>query len=379
MPGIGDERYRHLSDRLVTPYRFASVKHRHSRAPDVLRMGDVYASTGMASSAGDLVRYAHSLDTRELLSAKAHALMTQPAVSTDGHVLPYGVGWFVQKHDDQKLVWHYGYGAADSALLVGVPEQKLTFVALANSDQMSACSLLGEGDLLTSPLAVSFVKHFVSPEKNPFQSPDFDAPTASVLERMDQLHQAGAPAIYDDEAFAQALIRDYLNRRDGRDESKALDLLRWLLRKCQNRKNRADIATLTLLARQSDPEILTAARPVLESLVAQQPENPAVLSAAVTLHQAMKDELAAVNARQQLANLRGYEDDPRKQEAAMQLGKYLSKNDADLASTYLWKAMTWSFNSGNGGDLGREIVQCLDDIRVNRKHAQKSLSPSKTD
>ena len=92
----------------------------------------------------------------------------------------------------EKLVWHYGYGAADSALLVRVPRRNLTFVALANSDQMSACSLLGDGDLLTSPVAISFVKHFVIPEKAKFVSPDFDAPAAAVEHRLDELHKVGA-------------------------------------------------------------------------------------------------------------------------------------------------------------------------------------------
>ena len=152
----------------------------------MLQAGDLFASSGMASSAVDLVRYAHALDTHEVLSADAHAEMTRPAVSTDGHTLPYGVGWFVQEHDGEKLVWHYGYGAADSALLVRVPRRGLTLVALANSDQLSASSLLGDGDVLTSPVAVSFVKHFVSPEKAPLASPDFDAATASVVQRLDE-------------------------------------------------------------------------------------------------------------------------------------------------------------------------------------------------
>ena len=170
MPGIGDERYKHLRGRLVTPYRYDPVTASGtSRRRTCFGRATCIASSGMASSAIDLVRFAHALDTDEILSADAHAEMTRPAVSTDGHMLPYGVGWFVQKHDGEKLVWHYGYGAADSALLVRVPRRSLTLVALANSDQMSACSLLGDGDVLTSPVAVSFVKHFVSPENAPLR------------------------------------------------------------------------------------------------------------------------------------------------------------------------------------------------------------------
>jgi CubicO group peptidase (beta-lactamase class C family) len=365
MPGIGDERYRRLRDRLVMSYRHDPVQRGHIKAPDAQRTGDLYASSGLASSALDLVRFAHALDTNLILSADAHAAMTQPAVSTDGYALPYGIGWFEQNCDDERLVWHYGYGAADSALLVRVPQRHLTLVALANSDQMSACSLLGDGDILTSPIAVSFVKHVVSPQKAALASPDFDAATATVEQRLDELHQAGAPPIYRDEVFAQALARDFLSRRDGRTDSNARDLLRWLLRKCPERLNRADIATLTLLSRQSDPELLAAARPVLDSLLERQPENPGVLAAAVQYHERLRHELAAVDARRQLANLKGYEDDHRKQEAAFWLGNHFGRAHPDLARTYLWNAMTWSFNSGSSGELGRQITRSLDEMRRN--------------
>jgi CubicO group peptidase (beta-lactamase class C family) len=369
MPGIGDERYKHLRGRLVTPYRYDPVKRRHVKAPDVLQAGDLFASTGMASSAVDLVRYAHALDTHEVLSANAHAEMTRPAVSTDGRPLPYGVGWFVQEHDGEKLVWHYGYGDADSALLVRVPRRRLTLVALANSDQLSASTLLGHGDVLISPVAVSFVKHFVSPENAPLASPDFDAATVSVVQRLEELRQGGASAIYDDEVFAQALARDYLGRRDSREDSKSSDLLRWLRRNSPERLRHADTVTLTLLSRQSDPELLAAAGPLLETLLAREPENPGVLSVAIPYHERSGHERQAVDGRRRLADLKGYEDDARKQEAALWLGEHLGRDDPDLARAYLWKAFTWWSNSGGGGDLGGRVTRAIDDLRRTRRGA----------
>jgi CubicO group peptidase (beta-lactamase class C family) len=374
MPGIGDERYKHLRGRLVTPYRYDPVSRRHVKAPDVLQMRDLFASSGIATSAVELVRYAHALDTLEVLSADAHAEMTRPAVSTDGHTLPYGVGWFAQEHDGEKLVWHYGYGAADSALLVRVPRRGLTLVALANSDQLSASGLLGDGDLLTSPVAISFVKHFVSPENTPLASPDFDAATATVDQRLDELRQGGAPAIYDDEVFAQALARDYLSRRDSRKDSKASDLLRWLQRNSPERLKRADMATLTLLSRQTDPELLAAAGPVLDSLMARQPENPCVLTAAVQHHEGLGHERPAFDARRRLASLKGYEDDSRKQEAALWLGKHSSRDNPELAGSYLRDAMTWWYNSGNGGALGGQVTRALDELRHTPRDARRRPS-----
>ena len=56
-------------------------------------------------------------------------------------------------------------------------------------------------------------------------------------------------------------------------------------RNSPERLKRADTATLTLLSRQSDPELLAAAGPLLESLLAREPENPAVLAAAIQYHE----------------------------------------------------------------------------------------------
>jgi hypothetical protein len=105
--------------------------------------------------------------------------------------------------------------------------------------------------------------------------------------------------------------------------------------------------------------------------LAQQPENPAVLAAAVQYHEALAQNGAAVDARQKLANLNGYEDDSRKQEAALWLGNFYSQDNPDLAYAYLWKALTWWYNSGNGGDLGDRIYRAIDQVRRSRKDRPK--------
>jgi hypothetical protein len=128
------------------------------------------------------------------------------------------------------------------------------------------------------------------------------------------------------------------------------------------------VPTLDLLSRQSDRKLLDAAKPVLDSLLLRQPENPCVLIGAVRYHEALGQERAAIDARRELANLKGYEDDPRKQEAALWLGKYFSQQNPDLAGTYLWNAMVWWYNSGNGGDLGSQITRAIERWRHIRKN-----------
>jgi hypothetical protein len=58
-----------------------------------------------------------------------------------------------------------------------------------------------------------------------------------------------------------------------------------------------------------------------ELLLAREPENPAVLAAAARYHEKLGHEGQAVDPRRRLAALKGYEDEARKQEAALWLGE----------------------------------------------------------
>ena len=94
-----------------------------------------------------------------------------------------------------------------------------------------------------------------------------------------------------------------------------------------------------------------------------------MLAAAIQYHEGFGDKRSALDMRRRLAELKGYEDDYRKQAAAFALGNYLSSGQPDRARTYLWNAMTWWFNSGNGGDLGGRVTRAIDDLRRTRGEA----------
>ncbi|HET6569590.1 MAG TPA: serine hydrolase domain-containing protein [Rhodothermales bacterium] len=119
-------------------------------------------AAGLFSNVYDLAKYATALDDGRLLSPEAKALAWSPTISNSGTVLPYGLGWFVYDQDGPKLVWHYGLWNGHSALLLKVPEQKLTFILLANSDMLSRPYPLWEdSNVLKSPFARAFYDTFV--------------------------------------------------------------------------------------------------------------------------------------------------------------------------------------------------------------------------
>jgi len=91
--------------------------------------------------------------------------MFTPTLSNSSQLLPYGLGWFVQEHQGQQLIWHYGQQTTYSSLILKAPEEGLTLILLANSEGASApFNLGGEGDVLKSPFAATFINLFTDVE-----------------------------------------------------------------------------------------------------------------------------------------------------------------------------------------------------------------------
>jgi hypothetical protein len=80
----------------------------------------------------------------------------------NGIATPFGMGWFVQYYQGEKLVWQHGYVPdAFSSLILKVPGRQLTLILLANSDGLSAQFALSEGDVTSSPFARTFLRFFL--------------------------------------------------------------------------------------------------------------------------------------------------------------------------------------------------------------------------
>jgi CubicO group peptidase (beta-lactamase class C family) len=119
------------------------------------------ATSGLAASAPDVARFSIALDEGRLLSEDMRALAWTPASDRDGLPLPYALGWFVQQHRGHKLAWHYGHGLESSSLIVKIPDRRVTFVILANSDGLSRGRSLGnDADLSASPAATLFLNWY---------------------------------------------------------------------------------------------------------------------------------------------------------------------------------------------------------------------------
>jgi CubicO group peptidase (beta-lactamase class C family) len=119
------------------------------------------ASAGMISTVLDLAKFDRAMDRNLIVSEESKEAMFTPTISHKGRSLPYGLGWFVQEVMGVKIVWHYGWAPqAYSSLIVKVPQQHRTLILLANSDGASSTFHLDDGNVFTSPFAVSFLNLF---------------------------------------------------------------------------------------------------------------------------------------------------------------------------------------------------------------------------
>jgi len=94
-----------------------------------------------------------------LLLDETLAAAWSPTFDRSGHATPMGLGWFVQYHRNERVVWHFGQiPNAYSSLILKLPAKGITFILLANSDGLSNPFQLQAGDVTRSLFATVFLK-----------------------------------------------------------------------------------------------------------------------------------------------------------------------------------------------------------------------------
>ena len=143
-------------------------------------------SAGLISTVLDMAKYDVAIDQNKFLTKETQQLAFTPSVSTKGESLPYGLGWFTQNYKGTKLIWHYGYWTGNSSFIMKVPEQNITFIIMANSDNLSRPTDLGAGNAQSSAVAMAFLKTFIFPEKFGTSIPEisWNAPVAELKNQL---------------------------------------------------------------------------------------------------------------------------------------------------------------------------------------------------
>ena len=94
-------------------------------------------AAGIMSSVADLAKYSIAIDEKKFLNPETWEKIFTPYVTPKGKTIQYGLGWFVKDYKGLKIVWHTGWWYGYSTLLIKIPEKDLTFIILANSQDLS--------------------------------------------------------------------------------------------------------------------------------------------------------------------------------------------------------------------------------------------------
>ena len=149
-------RYQQVLSRIAQPYRVDS-RGRPTLAGFPPR--GINAAAGLVSTARDLAKYDQALNDHLLLRLETQELAWTPSRTTLGQLTPYGLGWFVQTVDGERVVWHYGlWGGSYSSLMLKIPARRIALILLANSDGLSASFPMAAGDVRVSPFAAAFLR-----------------------------------------------------------------------------------------------------------------------------------------------------------------------------------------------------------------------------
>ncbi|HEY6230734.1 MAG TPA: serine hydrolase [Pyrinomonadaceae bacterium] len=171
-------------------------------------------AAGLISTVLDMAKYDIAIDQNKFLTKETQQLAFTPTVSTKGETLPYGLGWFTQNYKGTKFIWHYGYWTGNSSFIMKVPERNLTFIIMANSDNLSRPTALGSGDALTSAVAMAFLKTFIFPEKFGESLPEinWNAPPAELKNQLRQVEGKPYAELYSKELINHFRIDQSVGR-----------------------------------------------------------------------------------------------------------------------------------------------------------------------
>ena len=153
-------------------------------------------AAGLLSSVADLAKFDIALDQNLLVRPETKEQMFTPALSNTGLELPYGLGWELERYKDLRLIRHGGrWPPSVSALYLKVPEENLTFIILANTDNLSTPHPMGEGDVLLSTVALAFYETFVFPRQYGQTVPqvDWEADERDLVSQLQQVTDVREP------------------------------------------------------------------------------------------------------------------------------------------------------------------------------------------
>jgi len=313
--------------RIAKPYLYDKTKQAFVEDTVNYRWTTAYPATGIMSTIDDLVKYANAYDNNQLISAASYQKITTPGILKDGTQTPYGIGWFTEAINGVKLHWHYGHADSYAALFIRVPEQKLTFIFLSNSNAASDALRLGAGHIWQSPFAMSFLKYF-----------------------------AGLKA--DDEAvIGDALFRRYAENMYGTHQGEAEKMIAQLYKKTPGRFDQPDPSLIYLLTNLQGESLHEPLQHLITAWLKQGHINPYVLTDIAAYYKKKGDTTNALLYYKMLADSKGFEDWSETIAACKATGRYLlAAGKTEEGRKYYWRLINMIRVLGEGDDMINSVI-----------------------
>ena len=359
---LSDERAQSLEPFIVTPYSFRSDSGTYVENKEGLNFNTSFPSTGMLSSVSDLVRYSNALDEGRLISKQSYNNLTTPYYKGPKDHSPYGLGWFTTHFEGVDIHWGYGYGAADASLILKVPAEKLTLVALSNAAMPSGSVRMGNGNPLNSIIAVSFLKYFVFNEKHPISRIDFLGDMERIESYLREATDQSESNLYLEEAYSYAMMMQNVPDVIFEDSGRAAELLMHIHRIAPEFINPDRVDAFELLASFDQLEILSIGSELAEQYERDGAYHPLKSFYSGLIAEKLGDLNRAKRFYEQVATTDAFVEQPVKYDACMWLGKYYRNKDNSKARHYLESLLKYKDLVGGYDDMYEEAKAILDEI-----------------
>jgi tetratricopeptide (TPR) repeat protein len=325
-----------LTSKVVKRYKLTAGKDGLIYTDVPYSSGDEYPgpAAGLFSTIDDLADYTNALDDNRLITEKEYDKMTAPR----GERIPYGFGWMTQRYLGNKLNWAYGEGAFDAALFLRVPEKRLTFIFLSNSGIPSHAPRLYAGNVIRSPFALAFLRHFVLPNTSEAPAVDYSGNFNAI--RM-AFTSAGIQrsAIDYEELCNQALIRGYMRLNLNVHTIEPEQLIKLLYEVHPSSFDGGDIPLMCLFGIMDDSELRDAASRLIRSFDFSSDHRPEVLYPVGKYYIKIGDYADAAKYFRIFADQPGFVTDSAKIDACLVLGRYYLKQGlVEEGRDYIWRS-----------------------------------------
>jgi len=175
-------------------------------------------SEACETNISDLTNFSLAIDEKELFENESTLdLMFRPIYLHDGQKTPSGLGWFVQFYNDKKYVWSFGQSKGNSALIIKSLSDSLTFIILANSENLNAPFNLQNGNIFDSPFASAFLKKLII-RNDSLPSFNLQTSTDSIKKYLEMSNNSNYRDLVFNNYFSCIKISKYIKNKDKTDQ-----------------------------------------------------------------------------------------------------------------------------------------------------------------